>query len=217
MPAADDFHNNPGLFLNNNLVVQGAPNEPLGFHEGDVLHFTVLEQPAFKVLNRVGMRVCIMKRLPAATAVSVAAYWCPYKQNDVKYTNIGNAAGYVFTPTMDGCTLGLGSYDGNGGRRIGHANMARTGAAVSSSPTNESRDQQARMQGNFIKSELGLQATLLNPSDYQNWTVGGEVNNAIKTTTWGSHVVGGDWSFYVQSYIKAGSKTFTWRGVRQLV
>jgi hypothetical protein len=44
---------------------------------------------------------------------------------------------------------------------------------------------------------------------------GGDIDNAIKTTTWGVHALGGKWEFYTQSYKKSGAKTFLFTGVRK--
>ena len=48
-------------------------------------------------------------------------------------------------------------------------------------PTPEARAQQRKMQKNLILSELGLNASLIDPTMYQTWDVGGEVTVRYKT------------------------------------
>jgi len=217
MSLQDDFFDDPSAFLNTHVVVQNFPSDPAGFNEGDLFYFTVHESPNAKVANKTGAKVCWMAQSTKKAPPALKAYWCPYAQNDMRHTMLGNLARYVFTPTMDGCSLGIGSYNGNGGRRVTHINSARSGTALSPNvPTTESRAQQRKMQANLLKGEHGLNVDIISPTDYQNWDLGGEINSAIKTTTWGVHDTQQDWHFFVQSYVKAGQSTYLWRGVREV-
>lgn len=217
MSLQDDFFDDPSAFLNTHIVVQMFPNEPPGFGEGDLYYFTVRESANAKVANKPGAKVCWMAEAPKKAPPALKAYWCPYEQNDMRHTMLGNLSRYVFTPTMDGCSLGIGSYNGNGGRRITHVNAGRSGTALSPDrPTPEARAQQSKMQANLLKGEHGLGVSIVSPNNYQNWEIGDDINSSIKTTTWGVHSTGQDWQFFVQSYLKAGRYTYLWRGVRQV-
>jgi hypothetical protein len=211
------FCGNPDHFLRHNIVIQKCPDDPpVDLYEHGVLNVKVVEAPGeFSVANLPGGKVCMM--IPAkATRPSLPAYWCPYKQNDIRHATLGNDALYMFTPTMDGCSLGVGSPSGNGVCRVSHVNMGRSATAVSpDKPTPEARAQQRKMQKNYLISEHGHGVQILSPAEYQTWDAGGEIDNAIKTTTWGLHALGKAWEFYTQSYIKSGSKTYLWAGVRR--
>lgn len=221
MPVEVDFFNNPSAFLRANVVIQASPNEPLGYVEGNLYYFTVRETRSAVVRNlpQVALaprKVCYMTQVPQGTANAVTGYYCPYAPNDGRATQLGNAANYVFTPTMDGCTVGLGSYDGAGGRRMVHQNSASSGAGMGPEPTPESRSNQRRMQSALVRSDLGLNASLIDPTLYQNWDAGGEIMSEIKTTTWGQHAPNTDWAFYSASYLKLGTDVYLARGVRRV-
>ena len=44
-----------------------------------------------------------------ATSHPIRAYWLPYEANKYCETTLGNAADYMFTATLTGCTIGVGS------------------------------------------------------------------------------------------------------------
>lgn len=50
----------------------------------------------------------------------ISAYWCAYKDNDVKCVQLGPNAKIMFTPTINGCSIGVG--DGQH-PMVAHANM----------------------------------------------------------------------------------------------
>lgn len=44
-----------------------------------------------------------------ATSHAIQAYWLPYEANKYCETTLGNAADYMFTATLTGCTIAVGS------------------------------------------------------------------------------------------------------------
>ena len=218
MPVEVDFFNNPAAFLSANVVVQKSSNQPMHYAEGNLYYFVVREFPTAIVGNLANRKACYMTIVAATTPNAVQAYYCPYAPNDGRATQLGNAADYVFTPTMDGCTVGLGSYDGAGGRRMIHQNSANSGAALGTAEaTPESRAQQRKMQSNIVRSKLhDLNAPLIEPTQYQTWDANGPIMGEIKTTTWGQHTANTDWTFFSASYILFGKNSYAFRGVRQV-
>src|SRR5690242_19857081 len=111
MSLQEDFFNDPAAFLNTHVVVQNFPSDPLDFAEGDLFYFTVHESANSKVANKDHAKVCWMAESAKKAPPALKAYWCPYKQNEIRHTMLGNLSRYAFTPTMDGCSLGIGSYN----------------------------------------------------------------------------------------------------------
>ena len=50
------------------------------------------------------------------------AYWCPYASDTVNRVTLAGAADYMFTPTMNGCSFGIGIAAPDGSVRVAHAN-----------------------------------------------------------------------------------------------
>jgi hypothetical protein len=50
-------------------------------------------------------------------------YWLPYQNNKVYHLQLGHAARFMFTPTMDGCSFSYGGQDPGRSPLVAHANM----------------------------------------------------------------------------------------------
>jgi hypothetical protein len=215
MPANDDFMRNPRTFMNANVVLQMVPNEPQPEEYTDLLYkviTVVVCEGKATIDNLPDGKVCWM-RLARAEEAGLRVYWCPYVQNGTKEAMLANEALYVFTPTMNGCTFGVGSYVGNGIRRVAHVNAGRVGAdAEATRGEAGARLLQSTEQARIARDKLGLTASLINPGDYQPDEVGGM---GMQSTTFGQHDSGGDWSFYTLKYRKIGSTVYHHGGVTQ--
>src|SRR5258707_14467741 len=99
MPVDQDFANDPDAFLRSHIVIQACPNVPLNFASGDRVRVTVQQTDSI-VHHEPYMLVCFMRVAHGTDAYPVDVYWCPYVQNDIKTTTLGNLALYMFTPTM---------------------------------------------------------------------------------------------------------------------
>jgi hypothetical protein len=51
-------------------------------------------------------------------AASFQAYWCAYEESTVHSITVGSQADLMFTATMDGCSLGVGSRTDTGDRLV---------------------------------------------------------------------------------------------------
>lgn len=56
------------------------------------------------------------------------AYFCPYRPNETHGITLGTLSNFMFTTTMDGCTLGVGSPAVDGSCRVAHSNVTGVGA-----------------------------------------------------------------------------------------
>jgi hypothetical protein len=113
------------------------------------------------------------------------AYFCPYAENDTLGTVIGSKADYMFTTAMDGCTMGIGSANSEGGRLIFHSNLAKLGEGG-----------QASGQATTLKLTMGASLeAMFEPKDYRyEYGV-----SSLLSTTFGVRA-GKSWSFYAQTY-----------------
>jgi len=53
------------------------------------------------------------------------AFFCPYENDRTHFVTLSNEASFMFTPTMDGCSFGIGSPSNNGTVIVGHSNAQR--------------------------------------------------------------------------------------------
>ena len=119
----------------------------------------------------------------------------------------------MFTATMDGCSFGVGSQT-TGVCRVAHANEARFGANKEQTfGLSGARQFQRDEQQQRLTSELGANASIINPLHYMP-----DIDNelVLKSTTFGLHTLGRNWSFYTQRYWKNGN-TYFLREVTQQV
>lgn len=79
-------------------------------------------------------------------------YWIPYHENSLgTLTLLGNDAEYMFTARMSGCSLGLGSYAGDGVVGAAHVNAKNAGVSDPGSLV-EKMEQQKKVQHAFLYS-----------------------------------------------------------------
>ncbi len=218
MSVNDQFCMSPETFLRKNIVIQRVPGEP------DVGDYTDAAKKLLKVVvvdtgkrvsnNRQG-KVCYMRLAHPGELPSLLVYWCPYVQDDLRGAALANDALFMFTPTMNGCSLGVGSYAGNGVRLVTHVNMANSGAAVPNyRPVSAARAQQRKLQRNILISEHGPTVDIISPEQYMTDNKGEET---MESTTFGIHGIGQDWQFFTLSYKKLGPQTYSHGGVKQRI
>lgn len=202
MSMAEAFCNAPKTFMETHVVYVIVPNQTEG-----LVDVTVEERPNSTVTNNPDAKVFRLRLARRDDPVSIPAYFCPYEQNNIKATTLGNLALWMFTPTMDGCTLGIGSQGrgANGTVRVCHVNMARSGTAIESLGIAAGRAQQAKLQRNIALSEVGRGGTLIEPMAYMSE---GNVGYALKATTFGTHPLERPWRFYTLRYRYAGNSFF---------
>ncbi len=207
--VSERFVLDPEAFMKDNIVLQCVHNDTEG-----LIDVVVKEGGGHaKIHNRQGGKVCIMMQKGKSDLPSLRTYFCPYNQNELKSTTLGNDALFMFTPTMDGCTLGIGSDAGNGVQRVTHANCARGGASAEAWGIEIAREQQAKLQKNLLISQLGQTLQLISPNMYTTTSHGGR----YKSTTFGVHGFNMTWEFYTLKYAKLSQLSYIHGGVDRVV
>lgn len=155
--------------------------------------------------------------MPGQGAGSFKAYWCPYAPSSVRSVVVGNQADLMFTATMDGCSLGVGSRTPAGERLVTHANAMSVGDAIynelnrrGASQTakmliTRSHQQYAQQQQVYLRhlsphahDASGDVPDIVDPTRYRRVSNGPE---ECSSTTFGVRDTElDDWAFYAQQY-----------------
>lgn len=209
MPYATvNFLRNPLAFMDNNIIVPhhsaiGITQQTAKIHE-----LCLFKGGATGKKHGQNLDVWILKPRTENDPAEEGfyAYWCPYNQNETLNCVLGNGARYMFTATMDGCSFGVGSQV-NGVCRVAHSNEATFGGNIRNSGVHVdgARQYQRDEQANRLKYTLGNNVGIINPLDYMRDYDG---SFELKSTTFGIHTLGRNWSFYTQKYWKNGNTYF---------
>lgn len=216
MAYLDDFCDNTLTFLQQNIVYVIVAKESNGLTE------VVVEPRAGTTIDNIAAGVGaggvvsggvykLRSRKPT-DARGLPAYFCGYEQNKTIPLTLKNAAMWMFTVTMDGCTFGVGSQSrGNlGSVRVAHANNSSQAAPDISINTGGNiltgRPAQAHIQAMMATSHVGQGGFLIEPDSY----MGGD--HSMKATTFGYHAPMGIWTFKSLSY-RMGGGTWVHGGV----
>lgn len=200
MPPVADFVANPRQFLRNNILranfqLPGNANHIRQFkftlrpYTGTRLADNA-QIPVYALEPILGQELNIFQRNPPSRNRDyLDAYWCPYDPGQLHAIVVDNAADFMFTTNMDGCSFGVGHATPTGSRRVAHVNL--WGA------TADSRGAQ-----NMMLAVGGYDRLLINPNDYMQTPLAPTaVNGEIKVTTFGiRNTASGHWSFWSQQY-----------------
>jgi hypothetical protein len=199
MSAVGLFLQDPLGFMSKNVVVVGWDGPANDTLNGAVYDMTfVTKAPATACAKQLGKSLGLyflvpapmVKQLPAATpdGRTFKAYFCPYQQNNILGTTISKGADYMFTATMDGCSLGIGAAATDGSRLIYHDN--RGGQAE------DQRTELGLVMGASLQS-------VIEPKDYR-FEMG---QGVLKSTTFGLRLATNNkWSFHTQIYFEDATK-----------
>ncbi|MCK7595842.1 hypothetical protein M0G74_01000 [Microbulbifer sp. CAU 1566] len=200
--ANKSFLSNPISFLRNNVLtidVQsmvttpsqngGLANYSAKHNQGGLVTVNIAKDPVNKGLKSTGSAAVAYKVSEASGAPSkyshqFSAYYLPFMNNDFRVMNLGNAADFFFTDTMNGCSFACGA--GNP-PKIGHFNRV--------SGPNDMIDQNA-IDGDISGQFPGGVLKSLKKTDYKNDV--GEAASLVGVRT------NGTWAFYYQVYSVAG-------------
>lgn len=198
MLAVSDFSKNALTFCNDNMLVMGFA----GFNDTHVTPADGVENFQFKLMppdrakgSQLGRKMPVYQIIPASKPGpgTIRAYWCPYAQNNTLGVMVGGAADFMFTATMDGCTLGVGSTNADGSCMVYHANNASFGSATD-------KTSQGEAQATTLNLMFGASPhTQYGPLDYR--VEAGQYH--LSSTTFGVRARDtGKWHFYSQIYDK---------------
>lgn len=155
MPAVDRFLSDPVEFMQNNIV--STPEGGDVNKTGGKKFFTLEKLNGLaSSVERPGAQIATFMARPAGNGGNVEGimeiYWCPYQDDTIQSTTVGNAANIMFTAPMNGCSFGVGSPAEDGSRYVAHINMK--------SQNNAWNKQDAILKG----SKLG--STIVSPHIY---------------------------------------------------
>ncbi len=201
------FCMDPEGFMRENIVMQR-----IGLSDPGLIAVVVYQDTRKKVGNKIGARVCVMAKAKPDQKPALPSYWCPYKDNDIKSAMLGDEALFAFTPTMDGCSVGLGSETDTGAQMLCHVNAKKVGAEWSQKGADivTGRARQSASQRAQLVAALGHDATFINPGDYRQ---DGHGEHTMSSTTYGIHALGKPWTIYTQTYRQLSELTFIHGGV----
>lgn len=204
--VTDVFCMDPEGFMRQNIILQKITRTEPG-----VVNVRVLADSDSKIGNVPGDKVCVMALAKPGVRPALPAYWCPYEQNTLKTAMLGDDALYAFTPTMDGCSIGLGSPSASGAQLIAHVNASQIGKDWEPDVgMNAARQRQAQSQHNQLRQALGGAATIVNPEDYR---LDGTGTHSMSSTTYGVHALGRPWKLHTLTYRRMGEKSWFHGGV----
>ncbi len=129
------------------------------------------------------------------------AFFCPYANDTTNFTTLTATARYMFTPTMDGCSFGIGSPSGNGTVIVGHSNAQRNQTATSTRPMEIT--QKAELKATLLpqykakRSPFKKKYKIFEPRKYRIDSV---TQQRISATLYGIRN-GNKWKFHVIKFI----------------
>jgi hypothetical protein len=115
------------------------------------------------------------------------SYFCFYEPDEMHILVVDKAADIMLTPTMNGCSFGVGSATETGARLVSHVNE---------SPV-QGKQVQAVNQAEMLKAGLGT-PDIMGPDTYMT-------KDNIRGTTIGFRR-NGQWSFFMQNWKQTGNE-----------
>jgi len=204
-----DFVVDPLSFMESNIVVVTMGNMDPGVKAVSLIEFS---DAAGKLHGKTLTVYKLVEREKNDLGAGFLAYWCPYKNDSIHSVMLGNMAKFMFTPQMDGCSLGIGTQS-NGVCRVAHVNTAKYGEDLEGSlGVDAARGEQRKLQKNLLIGELGKNVQIVSPDTYMR-----DADNSLclKATTFGFHNVNYDWRIYTQRYWKPPGNDYFHRGVHK--
>jgi hypothetical protein len=168
--------------------------------------------------------VSVRERRDSDPAVAAfLAYWLPYLPDSTQSLVLGDAADFMFTVTMSGCSLGFGMPNPEGDLRVAHADSAQVGLEEDrrSGRITKAARRQARAQEAALLQTFPSQPTILRPADdradpsaeflireqhtrRENAALGNDLD-IVEAVVFGHRVAGanpaGKWRLYVQRFL----------------
>lgn len=196
MTYKTDFENDPVTFMRNYFV------RTYGGTTSKISHVKFSEDPAMKVrkgqFHFYNKRIQFLKlqSCPQNDPEAIEIYWLGYAENGVASSILGagqNDPRYMFTVTMNSCTLGHAQANNNAAAYVTHHNAKGSGNAT-----------------NVIEAQVpqfsdGTTHTLTYDHRGEYMTNSkGALDLSYRGTTFGVRQGNGEWKFYVQNAKRHG-------------
>ena len=212
--------NDPRRFIRNNLLMlhDSILNPPLNTLNGDGTLWVKLVEANdyFGAIERRRNRSGLAQLMPKSnktwwetlTSIYVVmtaketeedrhkAYICPYGTNSTKDKMLGRDADVMFTPTLSGCTFGVGSPNNDGGVRVAHSNAMSWAEQEEGGQMNYEPQIRAQLAG---LQHADIADRVLAPEQYNYNAAKGyrARGNIFMSATMGLRI-GGVWEFWYQ-------------------
>jgi hypothetical protein len=127
-------------------------------------------------------------------------YWCGYAQDSIQFSVLPGVGGpgVMLTPTMDGCTFGIGHSARDGTCMVTHANNATQQAGPNDMGTMPQAQRQAT-KGLFKQARIKVKY-LMQPDDYR-WADEGHGPRMIASSSTYGIRAAAHWRFYRHRYL----------------
>ena len=134
-------------------------------------------------------------------ANTLLAYYCPYEDDQANYVFLGDEADYMFTPSVSGCTFGIGNRTDKGGVLVGHANAKLIGIE-------RGREAQQAEQATMLtdKKGMGDDPQLITPTAYNmgDYDANRGTIVGVRRSDYAGNSSGEAWLFYTQTFAVPG-------------
>jgi len=212
MATIDDFVNHTQQFMADNIVLPPArASQSDSIHQQSGVYTMRLIKSARQGTKVSNGSVCDIYRLEKPDAWNGAnaegdfvGYFCYYETDEVHLLVVDKDADLMFTPTMNGCSFGVGAANAKGARMVGHANVSRVDS------TAHGFNGQVNTQNAQLTSAMP-HGTIMDSHAYTPFGTG------QSGTTFGIRNSGtGTWGFFTQVWKREGT-TYQHYGVNQFV
>jgi hypothetical protein len=191
-----DFLADPKTFMRSNIVLppMSPRNQTISGTGSGIFQFSFEKSTvsASNPLFRIGLPDAWNADKPR-----FMAYYCHYSFDETFDLMLGDEMDLMLTPTMNGCSFGVGSATATGGRRVAHANVSRT------ENTARGITQQGIAQAGSIGGIIPG-ARIIGPADYLDTDVYGTTVGVRNR---------GRWSFFMQRWERPTSSNYILKGI----
>ncbi|HEY8288851.1 MAG TPA: hypothetical protein VIG49_06250 [Acetobacteraceae bacterium] len=197
MTAQQDFVRDPVTFMQENILRCQFFDGGVNISESKPLVVTVKVMNGDpKIANRPNGKVYYLTTdvTGCDRTAKVPIFWLGYKDNDTRRGMLNNSSRLMFTANMDGCTLGVGSQNGEGGCLVSHANSKKGGSGGT-----QSLDQHTQLRDVFDGGDFWT----VDPTSYMDGMGGSHV---FKGTNFGVNQDGW-WMFYTHRWMQMGGSS----------
>ena len=141
-------------------------------------------------------------------------FWCGYEQEAVHFSTLSGTGGpaVMLTPTMDGCSFGIGHSAPDGTCIVSHANRASQQASLTTR-RQKPRAQKQMIQDVFDQTNVKLKYVLA-PGDYRWARDGGRRRTVVAASTFGLRQ-NAHWRFYHHDYLQ-NMGVYLYRGMKRI-
>jgi len=195
MSFVSDFINDPKVFMERNIV---SPQFIDGGYKGDSGELIItIKRWENRTCSKSGGGVFHLSKKTDGLGANkkMRVYWLGYEHKGKMGGVLDNTFEYMFTVLMNGCSLGIGSQNGDGACRVVHANRADLGAGGRAAQ----RDGQRVQIGELIPAG----ASAIEPDSYQLTSHGASTFQATNF----ARNVNGSWRFFTHRFMNPNEKS----------